>query len=44
MDEELSVFDLLYCDYCEVEGHTFQTCPRRDDNHDPEPDDHTDIE
>lgn len=22
-----------YCDYCEVEGHTFRTCPRRDDNY-----------
>lgn len=21
----------LYCDLCEVEGHTFRTCPRRDD-------------
>ena len=21
-----------YCDYCEVAGHTFRTCPRRDDN------------
>jgi hypothetical protein len=20
-----------YCDLCEVEGHTFRTCPRRDD-------------
>jgi hypothetical protein len=20
-----------YCDYCEEEGHTFRTCPRRDD-------------
>lgn len=21
-----------YCDYCEREGHTFRTCPRRDDD------------
>lgn len=20
-----------YCDYCEHEGHTFSTCPARDD-------------
>lgn len=20
-----------YCDYCEEEGHTFRTCPQRDD-------------
>lgn len=24
-----------YCDYCEQDGHTFRSCPRRDD--DPEP-------
>lgn len=22
-----------YCDYCEVEGHTFRTCPARDDDY-----------
>lgn len=21
-----------YCDLCEVEGHTFRTCPARDDD------------
>lgn len=21
-----------YCDYCEQEGHTFRTCPHRDDD------------
>lgn len=21
-----------YCDYCEREGHTFRTCPERDDD------------
>jgi hypothetical protein len=25
-----------YCDLCEVEGHTFRTCPARDDNYDEE--------
>lgn len=24
----------LYCDYCEMEGHGFRTCPARDDAHD----------
>jgi len=23
--------DELYCDYCDEEGHTFRSCPRRDD-------------
>ena len=23
-----------YCDYCEREGHTFSTCPKRDDEYD----------
>lgn len=23
--------DDLYCDYCEQEGHTFRSCPKRDD-------------
>lgn len=23
-----------YCDLCEVEGHAFRTCPRRDDSED----------
>jgi len=23
-----------YCDYCEQEGHTFRSCPKRDDNPD----------
>ncbi len=23
-----------YCDYCERSGHTFRSCPRRDDNFD----------
>jgi hypothetical protein len=48
-DEELvpvvtdeQVVDSQYCDYCEIEGHTFKNCPKRDD-HDPEPDDHEDI-
>lgn len=22
----------LYCNYCETEGHTFRSCPRRDDD------------
>jgi len=24
----------LYCDLCEEVGHTFRSCPRRDDVHD----------
>ncbi len=24
----------LYCDYCETEGHTFRSCPKRDDDDD----------
>lgn len=24
----------LYCDYCETDGHTFRSCPARDDNWD----------
>lgn len=23
-----------YCDYCETEGHSFSTCPKRDDDPD----------
>jgi hypothetical protein len=22
-----------YCDYCEREGHTFSSCPKRDDEY-----------
>lgn len=25
-----------YCDLCEREGHTFGSCPARDDHHDEE--------
>lgn len=27
-----------YCDFCEHEGHTFSSCPQRDDNYDFEED------
>lgn len=30
MDED--VVPEPYCDYCEKEGHTFATCPARDDD------------
>ncbi len=33
----MSEYPVEYCDYCEQEGHTFRTCPRRDDCFD-EPD------
>lgn len=27
-------YDLIedYCDYCEREGHTYRSCPKRDDD------------
>lgn len=28
--------DEPYCDYCEIVGHTFRTCPARDDSFDEE--------
>lgn len=28
---EQGEYDEDYCDYCEREGHTFRTCPARDD-------------
>lgn len=32
----------VYCDLCEREGHTFRSCPQRDD--DPAPDAHLEME
>lgn len=32
-DEEQPIVE-EYCDYCEEEGHTFRSCPRRDDTPD----------
>lgn len=32
--EHIHPLDRLYCDYCETEGHTFRSCPRRDDEPD----------
>lgn len=34
------MFD-LYCDYCEREGHAFNSCPRRDDDEEYPEDDYT---
>lgn len=31
LDDEEHVRAEPYCDYCEREGHTFTSCPRRDD-------------
>lgn len=31
-DDGLVVAVRSYCDYCEREGHTFRTCPARDDH------------
>jgi len=31
-DEEAYAVSELYCDYCEQDGHTFASCPRRDDS------------
>lgn len=31
MDEAYDIFE-IYCDYCEQDGHTFRSCPRRDDD------------
>lgn len=28
----MDVFDVDYCDYCERKGHTFRSCPARDDD------------
>jgi hypothetical protein len=30
-DHDVDDRPVEYCDYCEVEGHTFRACPRRDD-------------
>lgn len=30
-DWALDTRDFGYCDYCEQIGHTFNTCPKRDD-------------
>jgi len=32
-DDRISAIE-GYCDYCEREGHTFRSCPRRDDHQD----------
>lgn len=37
MDDRENAYDqwmqsvMGYCDWCEEEGHTFRSCPRRDD-------------
>lgn len=41
MDEEFEVLvEEEYCDLCEQEGHTFRTCPQRDDEDSFEVEDH----
>lgn len=36
MIDEIGMPEEDYCDYCEQSGHTFRSCPKRDDEDDQE--------